>query len=157
VALSAATNTIESTAGAPGSSIDKSLSEAAVKAVDQGREEWWNFHAQNTDIIQYHPGINSPYSGPNSLSSASEVKETISLDLLFGLRLWPGAEFHVDGLMWQGFGFSDAHGIDGFPNGEAFRLGTDVPNGASRKSSRTINSSSPASATSPASRSRSAA
>ena len=32
--------------------------------------------------------------------------------------------------MWQGFGLSDARGIDGFPNGEAFRLGTDVPNGA---------------------------
>jgi high affinity Mn2+ porin len=32
--------------------------------------------------------------------------------------------------MWQGFGLSDAHGIDGFPNGEAFRLGTDVPNGS---------------------------
>jgi high affinity Mn2+ porin len=32
--------------------------------------------------------------------------------------------------MWQGFGLSDARGIDGFPNGEAFRLGTDVPNGS---------------------------
>lgn len=89
----------------------------------------WNWHVQNTDILQYHPAFPASYSGPNSLSSASEVKETVSLDLLFGLRLWPGAEFHVDGLMWQGFGFSDTHGIDGFPNGEAVRLGTDVPNG----------------------------
>src|SRR5512137_1388224 len=96
----------------------------------EASEQKWNFHAQNTDIVQYHPGITSPYSGPNSLSSASEVKETVSLDLVFGLRLWAGAEFHVDGLMWQGFGLSDARGIDGFPNGEAFRLGTDVPNGA---------------------------
>jgi high affinity Mn2+ porin len=42
--------------------------------------------------------------------------------------LWPGAEFHVDGLMWQGFGLSDTRGVAGFPNGEAFRLGTEVPN-----------------------------
>ena len=63
-------------------------------------EPLWKFHAQNTDIVQYHPGITAPYAGPNSLSSANEVKETVSLDLLFGLRLWPGAEAHVDALMW---------------------------------------------------------
>ena len=104
--------------------------ELATNAPVQEIQQNWNFHAQNTAIVQYHSGINSPYSGPNSLSAASEVKETVSLDVIFGLRLWTGAEFHVDGLMWQGFGFSDALGIDGFPNGEAFRLGTDVPNGS---------------------------
>jgi len=30
--------------------------------------------------------------------------------------------------MWQGFGLSKTLGVDGFPNGEAFRLGTDIPN-----------------------------
>jgi high affinity Mn2+ porin len=88
----------------------------------------WAWHAQNTDIVQYHPGFPAKYSGRNSLSHASEVRETVSLDLLLGLRLWPGAEFHADGLMWQGFGLSKTLGVDGFPNGEAFRLGTDVPN-----------------------------
>ena len=92
------------------------------------QEERWNWHLQNTDIVQYHPGFPSRYRGPNSLSSANEVKETVSLDLLAGLRLWPGSEFHVDGLMWQGFGLTDTRGADGFPSGEAFRLGTDVPN-----------------------------
>src|SRR5947207_7348271 len=91
-------------------------------------EQRWNWHVQNTDIVQYHPGFSSKYSGPNSLSSANEVKETVSLDLLFGARLWQGGEFHLDGLMWQGFGFADAHGVDGFSNGEAFRVGTEVPN-----------------------------
>lgn len=100
-------------------------SEAGNTALPQ---QFWNWHVQNTDIVQYHPGFPSRYSGPNSLSSANEVKETVSLDLLVGLRLWSGAEFHVDGLMWQGFGLTDARGIDGFPNGEAFRLGTEVPN-----------------------------
>src|SRR5256885_16410800 len=89
------------------------------------QEQTWNCHVQNTDIVQYHPGFSSRYSGPNSLSSANEVKETVSLDLLLGLRLWPGAEFHVDGLMWQGFGLTDTRGVDGFPHGEAFRLGTE--------------------------------
>ncbi len=102
----------------------------STNALAKDIEQLWNFHAQNTDIIQFHPGISSRYSGPNSLSASSEVKETVSLDVIFGLRLWPGAEFHVDGLMWQGFGFSNTRGIEGFPNGEAFRLGTDVPNGA---------------------------
>ena len=45
-----------------------------------------------------------------------------------GLRLWPGAEAHLDGLLWQGFGVNNTLGVDGFPNGEAFRLGTDTPN-----------------------------
>jgi high affinity Mn2+ porin len=112
----------------PASGQTNALSAEAGAAPAQ--EQLWNWHVQNTDIVQYHPGFTAPYSGPNSLNSASEVKETVSLDILLGVRLWPGAEFHVDALMWQGFGLSDARGIDGFPNGEAFRLGTDVPNGA---------------------------
>src|SRR5215831_12802988 len=97
-------------------------------APDNPPAQSWNWHVQNTDIVQYHPGFSARYSGPNSLMSASEVRETVSLDLLLGVRLWNGAEFHVDGMIWQGFGFSDARGIAGFPNGEAFRLGTYVPN-----------------------------
>ena len=30
--------------------------------------------------------------------------------------------------MWQGFGLSKTLGVEGFPNGEAFRLGTEIPN-----------------------------
>ena len=88
----------------------------------------WNFHAQSTVIGQGHSRFKVRYSGPKSLRSRDEFKETVSLDLSGGLRLWRGAEFHVDGLLWQGFGVSDASGIAGFPNGEAFRLGTEVPN-----------------------------
>jgi high affinity Mn2+ porin len=91
-------------------------------------EQGWNWHAQNTDIVDYHPGFPAKYSGPNSLKPTSTVQETVSLDLLAGRRLWQGAEFHIDGLMWQGFGFNNTLGAEGFPNGEAFRLGTEVPN-----------------------------
>lgn len=93
-----------------------------------GSGKSWNFHAQNTDIIQYHPAFNAPYSGPNSLPHNSEVKNTESLDLMFGARLWPGAEAHVDALVWQGFGFGETAGIENFPDNEAFRAGTYDPN-----------------------------
>ena len=93
-------------------------------------EQIWNFHVQNTDIVQGYPGFQADYSGPNSLPNGGQMRETISLDLMAGVRLWSGAEAHVDGLMWQGFGVGNALGVDGFPNGEAFRLGTGVPNGA---------------------------
>jgi high affinity Mn2+ porin len=88
----------------------------------------WNWHVQNTDIVQGNPGFAAKYSGPNSLHDGGEVRETVSLDLLAGARLWRGAEAHVDGLVWQGFGLTKTLGIEGFPNGEAFRLGTKVPN-----------------------------
>jgi len=88
----------------------------------------WNWHVQNTDIVQGYPGFSAKYSGPNSLASGGQIRETVSLDLLLGVRLWRGAEAHVDGLTWQGFGLSKTVGVEGFPNGEAFRLGTDIPN-----------------------------
>ena len=107
---------------------ENAISTTNTPDIGNSQEQSWNWHVQNTFIVQYHPGFPSRYRGPNSLSSANEVKETLSFDLLVGLRLWRGAEFHVDGLMWQGFGLTDTRGVDGFPNGEAFRLGTEAPN-----------------------------
>ena len=75
-------------------------------------------------------GFHSEYpEGPNSLPSGGEGRETVSLDLMAGVRLWRGAEAHVDGLMWQGFGLANTVGVEGFPSAEAFRIGTSVPNG----------------------------
>lgn len=88
----------------------------------------WNWHAQNTDIVDGYPGFPAKYDGPSSLSSGGETRETVSLDLYGGLGLWRGAEAHVDGLMWQGFGFSKTVGVESFPNGEAFKIGTSPPN-----------------------------
>ena len=87
----------------------------------------WNWHVQNTDILQGYRGSTQVCPGPNSLPAGGEVRETVSADLLAGVRLWRGAEAHVDGLMWQGFGVGNALGVEGFPNGEAFRLGTSTP------------------------------
>src|SRR5262249_3036295 len=94
-----------------------------------GQEQWWNWHVQNTVIVQGYPAFSAKYSGPNSLPDGGQIRETVSLDLIAGLRLWTGAEVHVDGMMWQGFGIGNTLGVEGFPNGESFRLGTDVPNG----------------------------
>ncbi|HTL18959.1 MAG TPA: hypothetical protein VL793_17100, partial [Patescibacteria group bacterium] len=92
------------------------------------QEQSWNWHVQNTDIVQGYPGFASRYSGPDSLRPGGQVRETVSLDVLVGARLWQGAEAHLDGLMWQGFGVSKTLGVEAFPNGEGFRLGTSVPN-----------------------------
>ena len=87
----------------------------------------WNWHVQNTDIVQYHPNFPALYSGPNSLQNTADVKESVSLDLTLGVRLWKGAEFYADGLMYQGFGFNNAEGAAGFPNGDVSSNGTDRP------------------------------
>jgi high affinity Mn2+ porin len=82
---------------------------------------------QNTDIVQGDFGFPAKYSGPNSLNSEGEAQETVTMDLFAGVRLWRGAEAHMDGLMWQGFGLSRTLGIEGFPNGDAYKAGTQTP------------------------------
>jgi high affinity Mn2+ porin len=88
----------------------------------------WNLHAQNTDIVQGDPGFRAKYSGPNSLNSAGKVRETVTAALFAGARLWRGAEAHMDFLMWQGFGLTKTFGIEGFPNGDAYKAGSETPN-----------------------------
>src|ERR1700722_804679 len=113
----------------PAFAVDNSAgTNVTAMVAEPAKEQVWNWHVQNTDILDWHPGFPARYSGPNSLYNGSEVQETVSLDLLAGVRLWRGAEVHVDGLMWQGFGFSKTLGAEAFPNGEAFRVGTKVPN-----------------------------
>jgi high affinity Mn2+ porin len=105
-----------------------SLSMAAEDATNSPpAAQNWNWHFQNTGIVQGYPGFPAQYSGPNSLPSGGETRETVSADLTAGVRLWPGAEAYIDGLMWQGFGLNNTLGVDGFPNGEATRQGTSQP------------------------------
>ena len=106
-----------------------SPAEPVVEKPAVATEPKWNWHVQNTDIVQGAPGFAAKYSGPNSLEHGGEIRETVSVDLFGGMRLWRGAEAHIDGLMWQGFGLSKTFGVEAFPNGEAFRLGTDIPKG----------------------------
>jgi high affinity Mn2+ porin len=89
--------------------------------------EGWNFHAQTTVIPLFQPGFGALYSGPNSLNPQAQRAATISADLLLGAPLWQGAEFHSDLLMWQGFGLSNAFGLEASPNTDAYKAGTVDP------------------------------
>ena len=91
-------------------------------------EPWWNWHVADTEIGQWHPSFPAKYSGPESLDNHSTTTETVDIDLFLGTRLWKGAEFHVDGLYWQGFGFNHTLGIEAFPNAEAYKIGSRTGN-----------------------------
>ena len=87
----------------------------------------WNWHIQSTVVAQGHPSFPAEYTGTNSLTPGDQVRDTISVDALGGVRLWGGGEFFADFLMWQGYGLSNTLGAAGFPNGEAFRVGKTYP------------------------------
>jgi high affinity Mn2+ porin len=87
----------------------------------------WNLHIQSTIGGQGYPSFPAEYTGLNSLTPGAQVKDTVSVDVMGGVRLWRGGEFFGDGLVWQGYGLSNTLGMAGFPNGEAYRLGRTYP------------------------------
>ena len=87
----------------------------------------WNWHLQSTVVGQAHPSFPADYSGTNSLTPGAQVRDTISVDAMGGVRLWQGGEFFADFLMWQGYGLSNTLGMAAFPNAEAFRVGKTYP------------------------------
>jgi hypothetical protein len=89
---------------------------SATEKRPNGPGQKWNWHVQNTDIVQGDPGFPAKYSGPASLNSKGEIQQTVTLDLFAGGRLWRGAEAHMDFLMWQGFGLSKTYGVEAFPD-----------------------------------------
>jgi high affinity Mn2+ porin len=62
----------------------------------------WNWHVQNTVIVQGYPAFPANYSGPNSLHPGGQIRDTISLDLLgWRFKLWLGGR-HRDLLRHSG-------------------------------------------------------
>jgi high affinity Mn2+ porin len=112
---------------AAGHQDDRSSGVAAQDAPGDTVIQNWNIHGQVTETPQGDPGFRALYSGPNSLDRKGEVQETFTSDFYVGARLWHGAEIHADGLLWKGFGLSNDKGIEAFPNGDAFKLGTKTP------------------------------
>lgn len=108
-----------------------------LDALVPGLEEWlaarerdgWLLRGSANVIWQAHPGFRSPYRGPSSMGPQATQENTFSLDIVIGRRLWEGAEFIAVPQISRGYGFSNARGAAGFPNGEAFRLGSDDPVG----------------------------
>jgi len=104
------------------------ISAEKAQPLDSTKEQKWNFHIQNTFIVQGHPDFHAKYSSPNSLDTNQEIQKTFTINLYGGSKLWKGAELHVDLLMWQGFGLTKTFGIEAFPNGDAYKAGTAIPN-----------------------------
>ncbi len=92
-------------------------------AQDTVKQERTSFHFQQTIITQYKPPFNAPYSGMNSLSPLTETQTSITTTFFGAMRLWKGAEAHVDPELSGGSGLSQTLGVAGFPNGETFRVG----------------------------------
>jgi high affinity Mn2+ porin len=107
--------------------------EALFPALDdqqrQAEAEGWLLHGQASFVEQGHPAFRSPYRGANSLQPKAMQRNTFSADLILGRRLWQGAEVIVNPEVIRGFGLSGTRGAAAFPNGEAFRIGSETPAG----------------------------
>lgn len=79
------------------------------------------FHAQTTFIWQNKPAFNAAYSGPNSLFAQKEESYSYTLTGDLGLRLWPGAQLHLNPEGVQGRPLSNLTGAGGISNGELQR------------------------------------
>lgn len=99
------------------------LSAAQAELEAQG----WLLRGQATFIQNFHPAFRSPYAGTNSLNPGPRGRNTLSADIVLGRRLWPGAEVIFNPIVTRGYGLSGTRGVAAFPNGEAFRIGTDGP------------------------------
>lgn len=97
------------------------------QSTDDVAPESWALHGQITNVTQRHPRFTSPYSGTNSLIANGRTEETTDITLYAGVRLWRGAEFWINPEIDQGFGLSNTVGMAGFPSGEAYKIGANVP------------------------------
>jgi len=91
-----------------------------------GQNDRWQIHGQLTYVQQGYPSFRSPYEGTQSLSGASQTRNTTSATAFVGVRLWDGGEFFYAPEVAQGFGLSGTLGLGGFSNGEAQKAGFPV-------------------------------
>jgi high affinity Mn2+ porin len=98
-----------------------------VDGPQSGDDTWYTLHFQQTTVTQAHPAFRSEYDGDNSLRHVAETETTITSTLFAGLSLWKGAELYLNPELSGGSGLSSAFGVAGFPNGEAFRVGSAKP------------------------------
>jgi len=97
--------------------------EASVQAPPIAPEgERYAVHGQTTYVWQRKPAFDAAYSGDNSLGTARDKSYSWTVTLDLGLRLWQGAEFHLNPEMVQGVAFSGLHGLGGLSNGELAKV-----------------------------------
>lgn len=102
----------------------------AGKAADAGDlpiQEDWALRGQATFVPQGNLRFRSRFEGQNSLNQRGQLRETFDFTLYAGARLWSGAEIWVNPEIDQGFGLSSTLGVAGFPNGEAYKIGSAAP------------------------------
>ncbi len=94
---------------------------------EQVDQETWAIHGQATNVWLLQPAFRSPYQGPQSLSPATNGRETVDVTLYAGVRPWPGAEIWINPEVDQGFGLSNTFGVAGYVSGEAYKVGKAEP------------------------------
>lgn len=87
----------------------------------------WAVHGQMTLTDQGNLAFPAAYTGPNSLPTQAEGRETFDLTLFGGVRPWRGAEVWANPEIDQGFGLHNTLGVAGFPSGEAYKVGKSTP------------------------------
>jgi high affinity Mn2+ porin len=80
-----------------------------------------SLHAQTTFIWQAKPAFSAAYTGPNSLSPLEERSYSFTATADIGLRLWDGAQLHLNPEAAQGVPLSRLTGAGGLSNGELAR------------------------------------
>jgi high affinity Mn2+ porin len=93
-------------------------------------ETWYSIHAQGTAILMGMEAFHSPYSGPNSLVSADQLRTTSSATLFFAAKLpWEGGLIILNPEVYGGLGVGNVFGLGAPPNGETQRVGDPAPTG----------------------------
>ena len=105
---------------------DGSKSNGWLSAPTAPESDGWSLHSQTTFAGQFALPFHAPYRGQNSLDS-NAGRETWDGTLYIGRRLWQGAEVWVNPEIDQGFGLAETHGVAGFTNGNAYKVGATDP------------------------------
>ena len=80
-----------------------------------------SLHAQTTFVWQAKPAFSAAYSGTNSLSPLQERSYSLTATADIGLRLWDGAQLHLNPEAAKGEALSRLTGAGGLSNGELTR------------------------------------
>jgi high affinity Mn2+ porin len=96
-------------------------------AAEAAKPGWFAVHVQATDVLQYVPAFNSPYSGANSLKATGDLANTVNASMFLGLHPWKGGQFWFGLDMNQGFAPSNTLGVAGYVNGEGAKVGHRSP------------------------------
>src|ERR1700731_3295731 len=88
-----------------------------------GEDQNWAIHFDAVEVFQGQPGFHSPYRGAQSVYSDDNFRQTSEADLFLAARVGPGGEIYFNVEYYQGFGFGETHGLDTFPNAQAYKTG----------------------------------